>query len=558
MTSNIEFKVTEDPEIIRKLYLLCGIGWSGKLTPEKFADGLTKTHNEYIKNGGKIDSYYLEDTNTGKIIATTLVKHSKAFYKPADKSSAISSIPDPSLFGVKNATGLIITFVFVHPDYRKKGLANLCVTKAIEATEDAILKEKLESSDDSVIDNFKKMSIFDGSEEVDRQLANYYLSKEYIWLLYSGVNTYYERFGFKPYPLDIYEIPESLLTNETEKILDKLIETLEQDKTGEHPQHTGKKLKFLLADNDADQEVIQFILQNKELNIVTEINKLLFHLELQSDRKSTTSLTNMSNILAMSKLGSNTALSSITESSIVNESHSPDSPASSSGTGLSRRRSSVHNQTTPKFSLKPSYLDYKWNTTLEKNFYENANETIKKYINIQGAIITNELQQRSYYILWSNLKNAFFIIGMGEIQFQGNPNITGNNGGHRRRSSSLSGLNELGGFNFQDLEILIYTAIKVAKNRIPGIEKIYVSVNDLPEEIPDPVMFDFFTNYLPATSLSQNLGDENSSNNEKFKVTLNTDAANGELRVLPMVKKFGSTKRDFELDWESNGMWSWG
>ena len=391
--------------------------------------------------------------------------------------------------GVHNITGLLVSFVFVHPDYRKKGLAELCVSKAIETTEEAIIKEKLDSSDDAVVDNFKKMSIIDGSEEVDKQLANYYLSKEYIWYLYSGVNTYYERFGFKSYPLDFYEIPKSLLTEHTESVLNKLIENLNQGKTGlHHPEHTGKKLKFLYGDNEADQEIIRFILQNKELNIVTEINKLVFHLELQSDRKSSTSLTNMSSILAMSKLGSNTALSSITESTTTQQPNSPVGGGGSSS-GLGRRKSSVHNQTTPKFAIKPTYLDYQWNTLFENNYFEDADETVKKNINIQGAIVTNELQQRSYYILWGFLKGQFYIIGMGEIQFQGIPSVS--NGGSRRRASSLSGINELGGFNFQDLEILIYVAIQNAKNRNSKIEKIYVSVNDLPEEIPDPVMFDF-------------------------------------------------------------------
>ena len=57
------------------------------------------------------------------------------------------------------------------------------------------------------------MSIIDGSEEVDKQLANYYLSKEYIWYLYSGVNTYYERFGFKSYPLDFMKFQNHYLQN---------------------------------------------------------------------------------------------------------------------------------------------------------------------------------------------------------------------------------------------------------------------------------------------------------------------------------------------------------
>ncbi|RCK64900.1 hypothetical protein Cantr_00557 [Candida viswanathii] len=561
MASNIEFKSTTDPEIIQKLYRLCSTEWSGKLAPEKFVEGLTKTHVEYLKKGGKLSAYYLEDTTTGEIVASTCVKHIKAFYKPADKSSSISSIPDPSLFGVNNATGLLISFVFVHPDYRKKGLANLCVSKAIEATEDDIIKEKLDSSDEAVLDNFKKMSIYDGSDEVDRQLANYYLSKEYVWLLYSGVSTYYERFGFKAYPLDFYEIPETLLTEEIETVIEKLIQSLNEGKTGEHPKHIGKKLRFLRGDNGADQEIIQFILQNKELSILTEINKLVFHLELQSDRKSSTSLTNMSSILAMSKLGSNTALSSITESSNNESPLSPASPGSGAGagTGLGRRQSGVHNQTTPKFAIKPTYLDYQWNASMEKEFFGSSdNEKANEFANIQGAIVTNELQQRSYYVLWSSLKGQFYITGMGEIQFQGIPTIPN---GRRRRASSLSSLNELGGFNFQDIEILIYAAIHVAKNRLHPTEKVYVSVNDLPDEFPDTILFDFFTNYLPASS--QSLEEKPGEGVTKIdplqvKVLLNTDAAKSEIKVLPMLKKFGSKKCEFDLDWESNGMWCWG
>ena len=142
LPANFKFKSTEDPKIIEQLYTLCGTEWGGKLTPEQFGSAQAKGNFKYVDEGGRILSYYIEDANTGTIVATTSVKFCKAFYKPADRSSAISSIPDPSLFGVNNATALLISFVFTHKDYRKLGLAGQCVSKAIEATEKLLIKER--------------------------------------------------------------------------------------------------------------------------------------------------------------------------------------------------------------------------------------------------------------------------------------------------------------------------------------------------------------------------------------------------------------------------------
>ena len=87
--------------------------------------------------------------------------------------------------------------------------------------------------------------------------------------------------------MDFYEVPNTLLTNDVESAIENLIKESKEEKQ----LPSGKSIRLLLGDNPADQEIIQFILQNKELNIVTEINKLQFHLNLQSDRKSSTSLT---------------------------------------------------------------------------------------------------------------------------------------------------------------------------------------------------------------------------------------------------------------------------
>ena len=97
LPANFKFKSTEDPKIIEQLYTLCGTEWGGKLTPEQFGSAQAKGNFKYVDEGGRILSYYIEDANTGTIVATTSVKFCKAFYKPADRSSAISSIPDPSL-----------------------------------------------------------------------------------------------------------------------------------------------------------------------------------------------------------------------------------------------------------------------------------------------------------------------------------------------------------------------------------------------------------------------------------------------------------------------------
>ena len=78
-------------------------------------------------------------------------------------------------------------------------------------------------------------------------------------------------------------------------------------------------------------------------------------------------------------------------------------------------------------------------------------------------------------------------------------------------------------------------------------------MNDLPEEIPDPVMYDFFINYLPA-SIQESEGVKEEA---KAEVKLLTDAAHS-IRVLPMVRKFGSQKSEFDLDWIADGMWCWG
>ena len=550
--SNLQFKSTQDLTKLKELFTLCGSEWGGPLNPNEFGEVFTQSIEEYVKGGIKVEGFYIEDTSKDLVVATVIIKHLKGLYKPADRSSMISSTPDPSLFGIKNITSLLVSFVFTHQDYRRKGLAEKCISQAIAATEKEIVEEHLQKSDESANDNFRKMTLDNFTGEVDQQLANYYLGKEYVWFLFSGVQTYYKRFGFKSFPIEFYEIPVKELTEGQETVLKQLIQDLEQQKQHEQDAKSrvlGKRIKLLDWDSKEDQEVIQFILQTKELEILAELNKLTYHSELQGDRRSSTSLANMSNILSMTKIGSHSTLSAIGET--ANTGIPKGGPEDAS-----RRKSSVLNQTVPKFAIKPSFADYKSKVVSALGYAKS--EKSKKFTKLQGAIITNDLQRRSYYILWNSLKGEFFITGMGELIYESvlpsaNP---------QRRGSSFTGLNDLGGYNFQDLDILISAALYTAKNRSAKFENVYVSARDLPSEIPDAVMHDFFMNYLPFSSYAsdehkEKRSEAKSTSTEEHKVELLSDSGK-KVGVLPMVRQFGSTKSEFEIDWLDNGMWCWG
>ncbi|KAI3404157.2 hypothetical protein KGF56_003057 [Candida oxycetoniae] len=559
--SKFQFKSTQDPEKIKELFSLCGTQWGGPLTPEEFGTLHAETLLQYRKDGGKIIPFYIEDSTSKVVVACTIIKFLKALYKPADKSSLISSTPDPASFGVRNITAILVSYVFTHKDYRKQGLAESCISQAIAATEDEIIKEKLASSNDADIDNFKKMTLDDYTGQIDKSLATYYLGKEYIWILYSGVNTYYRRFGFKSYPLDFYQIPVPILTEGQESLIEHLIkdaETGKQASPDTKSHQVGKRIKLLNWDNKEDRGLIDYILQTKELAMLSELNKLVFHTDLQSDHRSHTSLTNMSSILAMSKPGSVSGggageLSAIEENSGggTQENHI-NKP---SGDDQSTRKSLALNQTVSKFSIKPCFDDYKTKVIAAQGVAKT--EKSKEHCKIQGVILTNDLQRKSYYVLWNVLKGEFFITGMGEISYE---NVLP--GTFRRRGSSFTGLNDLGGFNFQDLDILISAAVYNAKNRSSVFKEVFVATTDLPSEVPDPVLYDFFLNYLPMSSYASEehrlkKEDERAKGEEKNKVEFIINGAE-RVGVLPMVRQFGNASPEFELDWLENGMWCWG
>lgn len=536
MASQYKFKVTNEPEKLAQLYGLCGTEWSGRLTPEEFGKIGAESHLEMNEAGLPTKGFYLEDN--GKIIASTTVRRGKGFYKEVERSNAINSMPDPAAFGVKHVNTLLVGYVFTDKLYRGKGLASELITKVIDYTEEEIIQEHLDKSDASKNDSFKNMVWTDG--RVDRQLANYYLSKQYFWYLYSAVGDFYQRFGFKGYPLDIYKIPPTILDLEHEQLIESLINNLSLG--------VGKKLKLLKGSSKQDRDLISYILQGKGLEILTELNKLLFHSELSGGHKSSSSLTNMTNILSMSKLGSSNELSSINENN--------KQPLTQT---TERRRSSIQQISVPKFAMKPSFpnLQHIYHSE-EAQAAKIGDEKTVEFNDLKGAIFTNELQQKNYYIIWATLPiNRLYIIGMGELKFDLFGALQAPAGGQRRRGSSFTGLNELGGFNFQDLNILLHTAVYVAKRRGTLTEKaIYIASNDLPSHIPSTVLHDYVLNYLPQAFNDVKTQDDLEAPKDT-KVEFITDSAKS-LVIYPMLKKFGSTSHEFELDWYDNGLWSWG
>ncbi|ABN67106.2 predicted protein [Scheffersomyces stipitis CBS 6054] len=534
MSDHFEFHVTNDYDKLLAMYSMCGSEWSGKLTPEEFGEVESKSHLDFLNSGGEIQGFYLEDSSNGNVVATTVVKRMKGFYKAVDKSNAISSIPDPTLIGVKNISLLLIAYVFTHRDYRKRGLAQSVVSQAICHTESQIIKEKINESNDEK-GSFKNMVVTDG--EIDEELANYYLSKEYFWYLYSGAGLFYEKFGFKAFPLDFYKVPSSSLTVSRVELIEQLVDSSPMNQS-------GKSLKWLRGSNVQDQELIKFILQSKELEIVTELNKSIFHSELQGNQKSSSSLTSMSSLLHMTKADSENVLHSITEvGSKVSE---------KSGT---RRRSSVHHFSTPKIAVKPDYRILQRNVASETAAASKATnqDTALAFTDIQGAILTNELQQKSYYIIWNSLTiGRLYVLSVGELKFE--PYSSAGILPGRRRRSSFTGLNELGGYNFQDLDILLSIANYVGQKReLADPTGIYVSINDLPTNIPTELLYDYLNSYLGSASDASR--KEQSSEEERTSLV---PGGSQSLGVLPMLKIFGKKTPEFDLDWIASGMWSWG
>ncbi|CAH2353410.1 hypothetical protein CLIB1423_10S04390 [[Candida] railenensis] len=541
------FHSTTVPEVLHELFSVAGEEWAGNLTVTQFADEYLNYFKKLEKNGKKPKAHFVRDRKSNDILSIVIVHREKGYYKNADRAGAISSSAPPSAesIGVDHITMLLVSFVFTVAKQRGKGLAESLIKRAIESTEQEIIDQHIALSKPEKKDNFKTM-VTDSNGKIDTSLAHYYLSKKYFWYLYSIIGTFYERFGFKEFPLEVYKIPSAPNPN-SEELLKVLLDGAEGTSANQGPG--GKKLRFLKKSNPQDLGLIEFIFQTKELEIVTELNKNISHSELGSGR-SQSSLANMSDILSVNKLSSATellSLGSISEAGKVQQEKSE-----------LRRKSSILHSATPKVAIKPEFSTFDIRATVSIEFAKASKsnaELATKYADIQGAVLTNELQQKTHYVLWSTLlEHKLVIIAMGELKsdffssvFESGAGVGGGAGAPRRRGSSFTGINDLGGHNFQDLDILFQVAGYVARHRqLPEKDYIYAAVNDLPTTIPVPVLHDYLLNFvnshLPADS-------------KKVEFFSNGDE---QLGILPMMKKFGQTSSNVDIDWVSNGVWSFG
>lgn len=522
--SDFKFKITIEPKQLAKVLLLAGDQWGRNLPSGEFALILSKCLVDHILSGKPGRGFYLE-TPEGEVAASTIVTHHKGFYKePARGISA--TVPDPATFGVLPATGLLVSYVVVAPQFRGQGLFRTIVQRAIEYTEEELLQKELVKSSDAK-DSFRLMVTING--KVDLTLANHYLSKKYVWYLYSGIGRAYEKFGFKAYPLDGYKIPLAFGDNGAAELVQKLL-----SKAGRNAG-TGKKLRLLDRSLQQDRDLVAYILQGLELELLTDLNKDDYHSELNSGRRSSLSLANISTALMAAEKGSTNDLAAIGEKMEL--------------VSLGRRKSSVHHWGIAKFGLQPSDDTLETNFQIEKSLC--AAGSVKQYTSVCGAILTNELQQKSFYILWSLLvMSQVHVVAIGELKLDLFSNMVDpmglTNPPQGRRRSSFTGLNEMSGLNLQDLELLLSTAVHVAnRRRYKGMQS-YVSVtkNALPSTVPEPVMHDFLVNYTTH-------GKEGAKGVEYIE-DFTTQ------HITPMMRKFGHQKPDFELDWVANSTLTWG
>lgn len=545
MSDQFRFKVADNSNTneLHDVLAITSKEFFTKIPERKVASTLAETIKKCESQGEKNEVFYLEHKATSKPVCMCIVKHRKGMHKAGDRSSEISSIPNVDQLSIKYVTLLCITYVVTLPQYRNLGLANKLIDQTIEYVEKELITHNIETSDDSKPDSFKAMVMQD-DKSYDPYLASYYLGKKYFWVLYSAIGTFYERFGFKSLPLSFYKVPTTIADSH-EQVLNNLIDTPEGSS-----HMIGKRLRLLHGSKPQDRDIISFAMQCRELDILTELNKLTFHSELSGGRKSLSSLTNIGDLLNMTKINSQTELTPISQS----KQPPPNDPANT------RRRSSVQFSGMPSFAIKPSILNIENHDYINREFTKELPDVTPEqlsYNDIQGAIFTNDLQHKSYYIIWLSVIGKLYVIGVGELQFEmlGSASPANPGGAGSKRVSSFTGMNELGAYNFQDLDILFGLACRVARNRnLDDNESVYVAVNDLPNNFPATVLNDYFLNYLPKAF--ENVEEESSSAAPSKKVQLINDSTDA-LHVLPMVRRFGNKSSEFDLDWIGNGMWSW-
>ncbi|WPK25666.1 hypothetical protein PUMCH_002991 [Australozyma saopauloensis] len=535
--SHLSFKSTIEPAKLKLIFELAETTSSG-LSPKEYSLFWSKKLVSFILSGRYGRGFYLED-KSGDIVAGLVVSHHRAMYKEPPKG--ISAIPDPTAFGVNSILGLRVSHLYVKEGANEKEIVERLLGKAISAVEEELLKRELSKSSDKN-DSFKQM-VTDTSGKVDSTLANYYLSKKYFWFTHSSTVKELEPFGFKSSPLEGYRIPEPYLKSETVSLVLKLLEL--DSKLG-----TGKSLKLLDVKNNNDKDLIRVIMQEIELETVSQLNKSTYHSELSGGIRSSLSLTNVDTAISAAKLGSFNELTAISEQMAAT---SIGLSKQGSDDSVRRRSSTAFLVGVPRFSLLPDFSYLENGYEYEQLVAEKTASLGKDVASIQGAILTNELQRKSFYILWKILPgNTFQIIGMGELKTDGGFGSFGNDGSRggdpftRRRGSSFTGINEMGGFNFQDLDILISTAIYIANKKLVDAP-VFVLLNDLPMSIPTPLLHDFFQTYMV-----KRLNGENEETTKESEIEYVPDFAL--YKLIPMLRKFGSLSISFEIDWIRNSV----
>lgn len=548
--SDYKFQTTVEPKKLAQLFEVAGSEWSGPVSAAEFGQIELKRLVDYILSGRAGRAFYLE-ARDGRIGAIAVVKQTKALYKEPLRAG-VASVPDLGSFGVRHITGLQLGYVFTAPEVRGKGLMDKLVRRAVAYTEDDLVKKELAKLSDKK-DLFRLMVTTDG--KVDSALASHYLRKKYVWYLYLAVGAApYARFGFKPYPLEGYRIPLALAESDTQAYVEKLL--------GEGTAHSGKKLRLLDGARQLDMDLVALILLGRELDLLTEMNKNISHLELFGGQRSSSSLTNVAHALSAARSASHRELSAISElldKTQLELPEKPEKPEPEHPQGL-RRKLSVQHLAVPKVALVPDLSALQAHFPLNELFGERSNADAAKYARFHGAVLTNELQQKSFYVLWVLLKwGEFYIVGMGELKldlFGAVADPTGlTNPVGRRRGLSFTGLNEMGGLNFQDLDLLLNAAVYVAKRRQhSGTPAVYATINDLPATVPAPVLHDFFLNYLPRNSPVAVKGDAHADAGNTVEF-VEDFASRG---MLPMMRQFGSESAAFDLDWVGSSMLTWG
>lgn len=423
-----EFGFTRDYNQVEPIYEVSSNEWNSRLTPQQYINLEQNRFKLYSDHGFDPILFYLKDGDT--YIASGLVVSLKGWYKEQSH-----------LIGADEINFLLLAYVFTRKEYRKQGLADNLIRKIFNHVESEKLTQYKSTrpslSDDEVFKN---------------------VSKKNIWYLYSGVGEFYSRFGGKPKRFDFFKIPFDLVNEDKKKEIESLISE----------PNPAKSIRLLKMDSKDDQDLIKHILQNKELQTISDITFNSHNIDVNS----------------------------------------------------------VDPQI-PKFVIKHDYNFLKIMNQCELEFYEKSTNSTQ-HLNIMGAIITNTLQNKSYYCLWSTLMySVTFIIGMGEIQVE--PTSI--------RKTSFTNLSEIQGYNLTDFDLILKTAAYFALKRDDHQNALYVTRYDLPSEIPEDLIKDYLINVIGEDKIELVTGED--------------------IKVLPYVRMFGKDTNDFELDWNNVGMYSW-